>query len=213
MVSRRWVILGATLLLACGEEKKPGTVGEGGPIVTPNPVPEGGSGGGSGGNGFVFYSVGDVLDAGLSWQGFAEGSGEPGTITLADYHDPTGEKGIRALLITEGQADCAPCVQEAKVLQKKMAGPWLDRGTRVVQLLVSDASGKPATTSTAQAWKTKIQASWAVGIDPDFTFAQVGSNPYPIQVLVDPRTLTIVDRFAGYRPELPEVEALAEKNR
>ena len=209
MRASTWLLAASLLAVACGDDKGPGTVGEPSAPLTP---PSSGGAGGAPSGPSTFYSVGDPLDASLSWKGYTEGSAELGTITLGDYHDPTGEKGIRAILLTEGQADCAPCVAEAKDLSEKMAGKWQSLGIQVIQLLVTDGSGKPASASTALAWRDKIKAPWPVGIDPEFTFAQIGSNPYPIQVLIDPRTLTLVDRITGYRAELPEVEALAEKN-
>jgi hypothetical protein len=214
MVPRPWP-LALPLLLACSEERP-------GPISEPNAplVGSPGAGGSQGGSvgapddpaSGAFLAVGDKLSPDLAWQGYAPGSDELGLLPLADFHDPTGALGIRALLITEGQADCAPCVAEAKDLTAKMNGKWKDRGIRVLQLLVSDAKGNPASGPVALAWRSKTKASWPIGLDPGFTFAQVGNNPFPVQVVVDPRTLTIVARIEGYRAELPEVEALAEKN-
>lgn len=214
MASRSWLLC-LPLLLACGEDR-PRPISESGSTAGLPPAGGGGQGNSAGAPGNpatgAFYNVGDTLDPTLSWQGYTEGSDELGTISLADYHDPTGALGVRAILLTEGQADCAPCVAEAKDLTAKMAGKWKDKGIKIIQLLVSDALGKPASSFVAFTWKNKVNASWAVGLDPQFTFAQNGSNPYPIQVIIDPRTLTIVDRIEGYRAELPEVEALAEKN-
>lgn len=204
-----------SLLLACSDDApRPIADAQGPPSAT---------GAGSGGSGAVgapgdpapgvFYSVGDKLSPQLSWQGYTDGATELSVISLDAYHDPQGTRGINALLITEGQADCGPCIAEAKDLPKNLAGPWADLGIKVLQLIVADGKGAAATTETALYWKNKIHASWAVAADPQFTFAQIGSNPYPIQVLIDPRTLTIVDRIEGYRATLPELEALAAKNK
>ncbi|MCS6901319.1 MAG: hypothetical protein RMJ98_16805 [Myxococcales bacterium] len=214
MVSRRW-LLSLPLLLACTEER-PGAISEPGTPLLRHP----GAGGDQGSSvgaprdpaSGTFLAVGDKLQPDLAWQGYSPDSNELGVLSLADFHDPTGALGIRALLITEGQADCAPCVAEAKDLAAKMSGPWKDKGIRVLQLLVSDAKGNPASSATALAWRSKTKAAWPVGLDPGFTFAQIGHNPFPIQVVIDPRTLTIVARIEGYRAELPEVEVLAEKN-
>lgn len=226
MAVRFWLPCVLGLVLGCGDDHRPGTIAESSapPSTDPNGSSGNGGGGGTGGNAGntvgapgdpapgVFYNVGDVLDAKLAWQGYIEGSDELSTISLSDYHDPTGTLGVRALLITEGQSDCGPCVAEAKDLAQKMPAKWKDLGIKVIQLLVSDSNGDPASTAIAFAWKNKVKASWAVGIDPGFTFAQIGSNPYPIQIIVDPRTLTIVNRIEGYHAELPELEALAKKN-
>jgi hypothetical protein len=214
MAPRPW-LLALPLLLACSEDR-PGPISEPSAPLVGSPGAGGSQGGAVGAPGDpasgAFYAVGDKLRPDLAWQGYSPGSDELGLLSLADFHDPTGALGIRALLVTEGQADCAPCVAEAKDLAAKMNGKWKDKGIRVLQLLVSDAKGNPASGPTALAWRTKTKASWPVGLDPSFTFAQIGNNPFPIQVVIDPRTLTIVARIEGYRAELPEVEALAEKN-
>lgn len=212
------------LLGACGGDDKPGGISDG----TTSPAgPTGGGQAGQGGaagsgvgapgdpppSGEGFIQVGDKLDPELAWPGYVEGNPDAGMISLGDYFDPDGSKGITALLITEGQADCGPCIKEAKDIAASLPEKWTPAGIRVVQLVVSDIKGNPATLDTALAWKQSSAASWPVGADPNFTFAQLGSNPYPIQVIVDPRTLTVVDRLEGYRPTLPELEALAKKNR
>ena len=179
MRASSWLLVASLLAVACGDDKGPGTVGEPGAPFNP-PASNGGSGGAPSGPS-TFYAVGDQLDASLSWKGYTEGSTELGTITLGDYHDPTGEKGIRAILLTEGQADCAPCVAEAKDLSENMAGKWKSRGIQVIPLLVSDGNGKPASATTALAWRDKINATWPVGIDPEFTFAQIGQPQAPVR--------------------------------
>ena len=158
------------------------------------------------------YSVGDTLDSALSWRGFADGGSEASQIAVSDYLDTTGSRGINALLITEGTTVCPACLLEAKDLPGRLSGPWGKLGVKVVQLLVQDSAGAGATTITAEQWRKATQASWAVAADPGFTFARAGSNPFPVQILVNPRTLRIVARFDGYHATLPEVDALAESN-
>lgn len=232
MASRTWLPFFLVVILGCGESSSTKPIGDSSAPPAANTIGIAGNGGnggngggGSGGSGAtvgapgdpapgLFYSVGDILtEEQLSWKGYTEKSDELGTISLSDYYDPTGALGIRALLLTEGQADCGPCVAEAKDLAQNLAGKWKDQGIKVIQLLVSDVYGAPASSEVAMAWKNKVHASWAVGMDPNFTFSQIGSNPFPIQIIVDPRTLTITHRIEGYRAKLPELEALAEKNK
>ena len=216
------LMISLAALVACGGEEAPGGIADGSTQGSKGATPGKGGAGGTGSVGAPgdpppsnegFLQVGDVLDPTMAWAGYAEGSSEAGTVTLADYADPDGKKGITALLITEGQADCGPCIKEAKDIVANLPERWTPAGIKVLQLVVSDAAGNPATTAVASTWKQHAAATWAVAADPNFTFAQAGSNPSPTQVLVDPRTLTIVDRLEGYRPELPELEALAAKNK
>jgi hypothetical protein len=167
----------------------------------------------TGSQGSGFYKVGDTIDPTTSWHGYAENSSEEIVISISDFYDPTGSKGIAALLITEGSTDCPACVTEAMDLPGHIAGSWAKNGIKVLQLMVSDATGKAATSGTALQWGKKVHATWPVAADPDFTFAQAGNNPYPIQVIVDPRTMKIVARISGYHTTYPELDSLAEKNK
>jgi hypothetical protein len=203
-------------MVACSGADHPAPVGDPEEIVG-----SGGAGGSAGaegapgpGSGSVFhvYKVGDTLPGELTWQGFPEGSTELTTLALADYHDPTGAKGINALLITEGSPTCGPCIVEAKDLPPRLAGQWGKLGVRVLQLMIDNGHSGTATSLTAQQWKNSVKATWAVGVDADFTFAELGSNPLPIQIVVDPRTLKVVARLNGYQATLPAVDELAESN-
>lgn len=212
--------------MACSSGDGPQAIGDA-PDDTPSQGSQGGAagsggtgGGGQGGSNDPtttgpsdgFYKVGDKLDPATSWHGYAEGSSEEIVISMADFYDPMGSKGLAAVLITEGSTDCPACITEAMDLPGHVAGSWSKNGVKVLQLMVSD-QGKDASSGTALQWGKKVHATWPVAADPDFTFAAQGENPYPIQVVIDPRTLTIVARIAGYHTTYPELDALAEKNK
>lgn len=157
--------------------------------------------------------VGDPVPPHLAWLGYQPGSNEITTIRITDYHDPTGEKGIRALVITEGSPSCGPCVQEAADLNQRLSGPWVIDRVAVLQLMVDDGQDGPPSNTSVQNWRTFVKASWAVGLDPSFTFARGGSNPFPVQLVIDPRTLTVFARYDGYQSSLPKVDELVAKNK
>lgn len=142
--------------------------------------------------------VGDVVSGGLSWQGFAEGASQAGTISIQDYFDCDGSKGINALLIINSATWCGACQSEASDLPSH-ASSFKQKGIRVLTLMVENQSHAPATLSTAQTWRNYFGLqSFATAADPDFTFAGYGSVSLPLQILVDPRTMEIVDRIDGY---------------
>ena len=203
----RLMLLG--LLACCGGGDHPAAIGDAPDppaASSPSDAPVAPAGTG------LRYSVGDTLDHTLAWQGFVDGSAEASLISVTDYLDPTGARGINALLITQGTTVCPACLKEAQDLPARLAGAWGTLGVKVLQLLVQDSAGAGATTVTAEQWRKATQASWAVAADPGFTFAQAGSNPFPVQILVNPRTLQIVARFDGYHATLPQVDALAQSN-
>lgn len=158
------------------------------------------------------FPVGTKLDAALSWDGYPAGSAEAGTIHLSDLADPDGSKGIRAIFVSEDQITCDACVEETQSLLAK-APAWTADGIAILQLVIFDANGQPASVADALAWRDHFQVGWSVGADPSFTFHEIGSNPLPVQLVVDPRTLTIVARFNGLADAaFSSAEQLAKKN-
>ena len=86
-------------------------------------------------------------------------------------------------------------------------------GIRVLTLMVQDQSSAPASVATAQEWKDYFQLdSSAVAADPNFSFATSGSVGLPLEIIVDPRTMQIVDRQEGYSGVHTALEQLAQQN-
>lgn len=159
------------------------------------------------------FGPGTQLDSSLSWEGYAKGQSSPSTIRLADFHDADGSKGINALLLTQESFTCDFSDEATRELGARAAG-WEADGIEILQLVVYDYGDEPATIETAAEWKDHFQTTWNVGADPDFTFHEIGSNPLPIQIVVDPRTLTVVARAnANDHRMLTELEKLAAKNK
>ena len=157
-------------------------------------------------------SQGQTLPASLAWQGFAEGSDTATTVRLADLADPDGSRGIRGILVETVTPLCSICIDERPTLDGLANGKWRDLGIHVVQLVLEDDQGTPATVETAHAWKVASGASWSVVADPGFTFSHTGTNPLPVRLAVDPRTMTVVTRTEGKDTTWAGVEALAAAN-
>lgn len=161
--------------------------------------------------------IGGVIPATKKWSGYAEHQDTVSTIEIADFHDCDGSRQINALLIDESAVWCAACQEEAAELEGKLTGPWADLGIHVLTLMVDDAvQGSGATEKTALAWKTKYKLdAGAVGVDSNLTFAPPGETTIglPLQILVDPRTMKIVDVVEGFSGDYTSLEALAKKNK
>jgi hypothetical protein len=91
---------------------------------------------------------------------------------------------------------------------------WSKKGIRVLTLMIEDAAQKKGTVALAEKWRQnfKIEDQVAVVADPNDTFLPMGSVGLPLQVLVDPRTMTITKVLQGYGGPMPEIAALATKN-
>jgi len=199
-------------------------------------VPGGGGGGGSGGTvtggggsvggtggsptGNCTYppgpygtSVGKIVDPNLSWQGYVEGAATATTISIQDYFDCDGKRGINALFVSQAALWCGACQSEAAELNGHMAGGWTAKGIDVLVLVIEDKMGNPAQLKHAEAWKNTYKANgWSAAADPKFSFKGPGSNGLPLGVIIDPRTMKIIDKSEGYDPTNTTLVQLAAKN-
>jgi hypothetical protein len=158
------------------------------------------------------FGEGEVLSASLGWEGFAAGSDALTTVTLGDFHDPDGARGIRALLIHQISVTCPACKLTTEQLRGRLDGGWTASGVEVLQLVFLDGTLDWADAEDAAGWKQTWDASWAVAADPSFTFKRLGTNALPVQVLIDPRTLRVEKRTEGYQSSYPDLEALLAAN-
>lgn len=158
-------------------------------------------------------SEGKTVSSAMKWQGYTEGATEPGTVSIADYYDCDGSKGINAVLLDTSAEWCGACIQEANDLHGEMAS-WKAKGIRVLTLMIEDATQKKATVALADKWrqKFKIADTVAVVADPAGSFLPMGSVGLPLQAVLDPRTMTITKVVQGYGGPMPELLALAAKN-
>jgi thiol-disulfide isomerase/thioredoxin len=156
---------------------------------------------------------GDVVDPTLSWQGYLGGAAQSSTIPITAFFDCDGSKGINALVIDQAAGWCGACQQEAPANEQLLATTWGQEGVRVLSLIIQDADGNPATVQTAEQWTQSFMITKAdVAADPSFTFAGTGENGLPENVIVDPRSMTIVAVLNGYDPGDTTVDMLAQKN-
>lgn len=89
----------------------------------------------------------------ITFMGFRDG-GDPFTqLSLSDYYDPDGAKGIKALYITFGWNGCGACIEEAGNMNK-WETQYRSQGLRQLSALHSDIQTPnfgPATTSRRMA--------------------------------------------------------------
>lgn len=164
------------------------------------------------------YAPGEVPPPTLSWQGWTP-SGGPSTISISDYHDCDGSKGITALLVDQSTSWCEVCRALAGKISEHVREDWKARGIQVLTLLTQGANHKPATVDTALAWRDRFGLEGTtVAADPGMSFRDtVGEElaPFPYELVIDPRTMEIVSVDVGYdgKGDFPDLTALAERNR
>lgn len=158
--------------------------------------------------------------ADFTWDAFLAGApaGQTGKISMHDFYDPDGARGINAVLIITSAEWCGACQAEAQTLEGKIRSKWGLDGVLVVELMMEDiqSSKAPANvTSAADRWRAKFSLTdMTVGIDPGFHFAKSGTNGLPVNVVIDPRTMTSMVRTDGSSSQVDSaIGSLVAKNK
>jgi hypothetical protein len=158
---------------------------------------------------------GDVVEK-VTWQGYAENSDGPSTINIEDFHDCDGSKGINALLIDTSAIWCSPCQDAAVKIESEMKASWKAAGIHVITLIAQDAMTAPAKLSDANIWRADFNLyNTVVAADPFFTFAPPDEKTIglPLELVVDPRTMTIIDAQEGFTGDYSTLTDLAADNK
>jgi hypothetical protein len=162
-------------------------------------------------------AMGQVIPGTYTWHGYLPGGTALTTMKASDLYDCDGTKGINAILFDSAALWCGPCQMEASANSPlvQMGGKWQTEGVAWVTLVIQDLNQNPATTANATTWRNefKLQPAY-VFADPSLDFGHAGQNGLPTNVLVDPRTMKVVNIVEGYGgPDDPSVDALALKNK
>jgi hypothetical protein len=158
-------------------------------------------------------AIGSNVRQNLSWQGYRPGEDVISDISIEEFYDCDGSKGINALLVVTSATWCGNCQAEAQQMSSKTAGSWTDVGIQAITLMIENVEGAPATAETALEWRDSFGLTHSpVVADPAFSFAHNGTIGLPLQIIVDPRTMTIVDSIEGYSGQHTSLESLASQN-
>jgi hypothetical protein len=199
--------LAAALLFACSS-------GGSGGVAPGTDGGNGGADGGVDGNGNTTKcpypagpygtQVGDVVDGSLSWAGYVDDAAQATTVTMSDYYDCDGTKGINAVLVDESAVWCGDCISEAMQIAPMLSAQWKSEGVKLVVLMAQNADTAnpgPASLEDALTWRNEFAliTGTAVCADPQWTERVWGipassgaENGFPTNTIVDPRTMKIV---------------------
>lgn len=134
------------------------------------------------------FLEGQVLEP-VALEGYVQSRGEYGPMSLCDYWDPDGNKGIHALLVIRSGAWCVPC-QELATVMRTAAPPYLQRGARILEVLVQGRTDKlPATQTTVENWINTYLCPYDVA-RADLAALKTSEN-VPMCFFVNPRTMVI----------------------
>lgn len=155
---------------------------------------------------------GQTVAPNLSWEGYRPGAITPSSLTMAELFDCDGSRGIHAILLVSSQHGCAPCREEANGFEARMAS-WGRMGIAAAILLLDDDFGGPPTIAAALGWKHEFDLeSVGVFIDPAFSLVPGDFVGTPMQTVIDPRTMKVIQRVEGLPGDFATLESLAFDN-
>ncbi len=137
----------------------------------------------------------------------AKGRGEWSDIKMIDYYDPTGERGIFALLVVVSAEWCPPCREEAKDLPRFFTSLYQPRGARFLTTMIQDSKRNPADQPTVDRWTNQYQINFDIVADPDEQTIPAGSG-IPRNYIINPRDMKIYRVNEGVNPDASIVPGL-----
>lgn len=119
-------------------------------------------------------------------------------LSLADFYDPHGDKGIRFLVVTSTAVWCSACKQEY-VDMVASGGAYQNKGVRFLGALFEDVNSKPARPSDLKTWAKTFKVPFAMGLDPEFNLGSAFDvEATPMEMVIDARTMEILDIESGW---------------
>jgi hypothetical protein len=113
-------------------------------------------------------------------------------ISLADFYRGN-HPDSHLLLMIQSAGWCGPCQEEAAHLPE-VSAPWLTKHIRFMTAMWQNPDGSPGSTDYAREWGTMFHQNTPVVADPDdLAGGEFGGDGIPFFILIDTKTMTIVD--------------------
>jgi hypothetical protein len=142
----------------------------------------------------------------LGWRqpvhaGFDVGRLEP--ISLSDFYDPNGDKGLTHIVLTSTAIWCSVCQYEYEDFRVGgRAESYGDRGVVFFGALFEDADSDPARPEDLVAWAETFDVSFPFVLDPSFKLGGFfDRTATPMTMVIDTRTMQVVWLGLGWARE------------
>lgn len=126
-------------------------------------------------------------------------------IRFSDFYNPTDPGGPELLFINAVTVWCSVCRQEYVDLGEMDTEQWRERGLEIMGVLFEDNNGDPATYLDMINWTRTYGVDFPFVVDPSFkTGVYFDRSATPMNMVVDLRTMQILQVVLGYTPQLLE---------
>jgi hypothetical protein len=122
-------------------------------------------------------------------------------VSLGQFYDPTGEQGVKLLVMTSTAVWCSACKQEYKDMAGNVA-TYEAKGVRFLGALFQDATRPtptPSKPSDLVLWAKTFDVTFPFVLDPDLklgSFFDVEATP--MEMIVDAKTMKILGITEGW---------------
>jgi len=124
-------------------------------------------------------------------------------VRLSDFYDPSGQQ--RKIIVLNASAVwCSVCRAEYRHMKDMdIHATYEAKGAQLLGALFEDASGGPATPADLTVWGSTpaFSVAFPMVLDPGFKLgAYFTSDSTPLNLIIDARTMQIIDATMGYDP-------------
>jgi hypothetical protein len=124
------------------------------------------------------------------------------TIRLSDFYDPDGHTGVRLLAVNASAVWCGVCRAEYQDMSDTQVYSTVHpKGVEILGTLFEDSQYFPAQPRDLHNWgaPSSFDVKFPLVLDPGFKMgAYFDSDATPLNMLIDVRTMTIVQITMGY---------------
>jgi thiol-disulfide isomerase/thioredoxin len=152
----------------------------------------------------------------FAFKGYKDGTGEWTDISMIDYYDPDGTRGINGIYWVVSAQWCPPCREEAKILPGMLDRLYRPRGARFATAMIQDSKRNPATQLTVDQWLAAYRLNFDIVLDDEpQTLPSSGTVGLPYNYIINPRDMKVYRIIQGVNPEattIPPLSSLLTKN-
>jgi hypothetical protein len=119
-------------------------------------------------------------------------------VSLANFYDPKGAKGIKYLVITSTAVWCSACKAEYRDMAQRVAS-YQERGVEFMGALFEDNDSGPARPADLKTWANAYEVAFPFVLDPQLKLGVFfNREATPMVMVIDTKTMEIVKIEEGW---------------